>query len=71
MTVIGSYKSYTDDTGFTYGDVSNAVQIFSITPLSWSPVMKGVMNITGIGFGVNTSNLKVYLVNKNSSEKNY
>jgi hypothetical protein len=71
MMVIGSYKSYTDDTGFTYGDVSNTVQIFSITPLSWSPVMKGVMNITGVGFGVNTSNLKVYLINKNSSEKNY
>ena len=71
MTVIGSYKTYTDDAGFTYGDVSNSVQIFSIVPLSWSPVMKGVMNITGSGFGVNMSNLKVYLVNKNSSGKNY
>ena len=38
-------------------------QILSISPASHSPVLKGVMTISGSGFGVDKSVLKVNLVN--------
>jgi hypothetical protein len=48
---------------FTYNPPSNAVRIDSISPTSWSPVMKGVITVTGAGFGADQSIMKAYLTN--------
>jgi hypothetical protein len=62
-----TYKSETQTIGFTYSSVTSTVQIFSIAPISWSPVMKGVMNITGSGFGTDVSQITVYLTNSSGN----
>jgi hypothetical protein len=58
-----SYKTETATVSFTYTSISNSVEITSISPISWSPVMKGVMNITGTGFGTDPTQLRVFLTN--------
>ena len=52
---------------FTYLAFNNTVMIDKISPSSWSPVMKGVMNITGSGFGTDQTKLKVYLSNSSGN----
>jgi hypothetical protein len=59
--------SQTITIGFTYNPTATSVEIFSISPISWSPVMKGVMNITGSGFGTDASQLTVYLTNSSGN----
>ncbi len=58
-----SYNSLTASIGFTYNTVANAVTVSAISPNSWSPVLKGVMSITGTGFGTDPSLLRVFLSN--------
>ena len=62
-----TYKSQTKTIGFNYNPITTSVEIFSISPISWSPVMKGVMNITGTGFGNDPSQLTVYLTNSSGN----
>lgn len=38
-----------------------------ISPFTWSPVMKGVIEITGTGFGSNLNNIQVYLTNSSGN----
>ena len=52
---------------FEYTSSSPSADIFSISPVSWSPVLKGVLTITGTGFGSVPSAISVYLLPKNSS----
>lgn len=47
--------------------MTNGVTITAIEPTSWSPVLKGVMKITGTGFGTDLSQLKVYLTNSSGN----
>jgi hypothetical protein len=35
--------------------------------MTWSPVMKGVIDITGTGFGTNLNNIQVYLTNSSGN----
>ncbi len=67
QNITGSYNSFADDIDFTYTTITNTVEITSISPISWSPVMKGVMNITGTGFGTDLSKLTVYLTNSSGN----
>lgn len=59
------YKTtYTDKTTFKYdGALDPAPKIFAITPISTSPVLKKIMEITGLGFGTNVNDIKVHLTN--------
>jgi len=61
--IVANYKTYTSDVPFMYDYPLTSVLITSISPVSWSPVMKGVLNITGSGFGTDVSKLKVFLTN--------
>lgn len=55
---------------FTYTDGSaTAPKISSLSPSSSNPAKKGVLNITGSGFGTNSSQVNVFLAN--SSGKIY
>jgi len=53
----------TNSISFTYTALTPAVQIFSVTPQSHNPSLKGVMEIRGIGFGSNSSIIRVDLAN--------
>lgn len=46
---------------YTYTTPSGGFVITGITPQNYSPVLKGFMNITGTGFGTDTSALTVWL----------
>jgi hypothetical protein len=48
---------------FTLTAATDTVQINSISPTSWSPVMKGVMEINGQGFGTDLTQLQVVITN--------
>ena len=52
---------------FTYANITESVTITSISPTSWSPVLKGVINIVGTGFGTNKDLLTVYLTNSSGN----
>lgn len=47
----------TDTLSFRYIEFDTSVQINSISPTSWSPVQKGVMTVSGQGFGNDMSML--------------
>jgi hypothetical protein len=66
-TISSSFKSFTANVAFTYLDINDALQINSLFPSSWSPVMKGVMNITGAGFGTDPTKLTVFLTNSSGN----
>jgi hypothetical protein len=68
-SIEASYKTLTATVPFTYGavDMTNGATITAIEPTSWSPVSKGVMKITGSGFGTDLSQLKVYLTNSSGN----
>lgn len=65
--IYATYNSLNADADYTYGIASTYTQIQSISPISWSPVMKGVMNITGTGFGNNKDDLKIFLTNSSGN----
>jgi len=67
MNVQAAFSDFTATGDFTYLAVDNSVQILSISPNSWSPVLKGVMNITGVGFGTDATQLTVYLTNSSGN----
>jgi hypothetical protein len=48
---------------FTYQSSTPAAQIFTVTPQSANPALKGVMVITGVGFGTDSSKVNLYLSN--------
>jgi hypothetical protein len=48
---------------FTYNSPANLGSIFTVTPQSYNPSLKGIMNITGSGFGTNPSAVRVDLAN--------
>lgn len=61
------FKTLTTTVGFTYNTVANSVLVTAISPSSWSPVVKTVMNITGSGFGTDASQITVYLTNSSGN----
>lgn len=54
---------------FTYNTPAPPAFIFTVNPQSFNPSLKGTMEITGIGFGVNQAAIRVDLAN--SSGKVY
>jgi hypothetical protein len=62
-----NYKTSTTTVGFTYNIAANSVSVTAISPNSWSPVVKTVMNITGSGFGNDASQITVYLTNSSGN----
>lgn len=54
-------------TDFAYTVANTTFEINSILPVSWSPVRKGVINITGIGFGTVVGDITVYLTNSSGN----
>jgi hypothetical protein len=62
-TVQISFKTQTATGAFTYGAPTTVTTITAISPVSASPVLKAIMNITGSGFGTNASLVQVYLSN--------
>jgi hypothetical protein len=54
---------------FTYGAPSGAPTVISLSPTSANPGVKGVLEVNGLNFGTNASNLQVFL--SNSSGKIY
>lgn len=54
---------------FTYVSPTPPATIFAVSPQSYNPSLKGIMNITGIGFGTNMNAIRVDLAN--SSGKVY
>ena len=63
-TITLDYNGETATINFDYtAGGSPSADIFSISPVSRSPVLKGVMNITGTGFGTDMSKITVHLAN--------
>lgn len=58
-----TYKTFTKTISFTYSDTAPTASIDSISPSTWSPVLKSVMTITGTGFGSNANALTIFLAN--------
>ena len=58
-----TYNGLTTNINFDYINPSMVGDIFSISPTSRSPVLKGVMTITGSGFGTDMSLIQVHLQN--------
>lgn len=54
---------------FTYVNSTPPATIFTVTPQSYNPSLKGIMVITGVGFGTNINGIRVDLAN--SSGKVY
>lgn len=54
---------------FTYITTTPPATIYTVTPQSYNPSLKGIMEITGIGFGTNLNAIRVDLAN--SSGKVY
>jgi hypothetical protein len=67
FNIQAAFKTLTTTLGFTYNTVANSVLITAVSPISWSPVVKTVMNITGSGFGTDASLLTVYLTNSSGN----
>jgi hypothetical protein len=64
QNIVANFNSLTSNNlPFSYTTTSSAVTITAISPTSWSPVLKGVLNITGTSFGTNASLLTTYLTN--------
>jgi len=61
------FNNMTDTLSFKYTEFDTSVQINSISPISWSPVQKGVMTITGQGFGNDMSMLQAYMSNSSGN----
>jgi len=62
-TISIAFKGQTATLSYTYDDTIITPTVSSITPTSYSPVLKGSMNITGTNFGTVKGDLNVYLVN--------
>lgn len=58
-----SFNGITKSTQFTYETPSTSSIINSISPITASPVKKGLLTISGSGFGSNVSLIIVYLAN--------
>lgn len=61
--VVVEFNEMTANKEFTLTAATDTVQINSISPTSWSPVMKGVMEINGQGFGTDLTQLQVVITN--------
>lgn len=61
------FNNMTDTLSFKYTSFDTSVQINSISPISWSPVQKGVMTISGQGFGENMNLLNAFMSNSNGN----
>lgn len=48
---------------FTYVSPTPSGYIYSVSPQSYNPALKGIMNITGIGFGTDKTGIRVDLAN--------
>lgn len=58
-----TYNGISKTISFSYNTPTITQTITSITPQSFSPVQKGVMTITGSGFGTVLADITVYLAN--------
>ena len=62
-TIAYQYNDETQTIAFTYTSTTTQAQITSISPVSASPVLKGVMTIVGSGFTDDKTKVKVHLSN--------
>ena len=62
-SIIVAFKGQTATLNFNYNPSIISPNVSGISPTSFSPVLKGNMTITGLGFGTSASDLTVFLVN--------
>lgn len=60
MKLTFNLKSATS--AFDYQNIPSPIKIISVSPSSYSPVLKGFMTVTGEGFGTDKSLINAWLM---------